>query len=312
MPEIITKAKKANRQDLQGAAKNRLIVLANQRLSLFNAAVRERGSILRILKVYYNKIEDALLGAEIIDNAISPKSKVIISKIAGKNLPKVLKDLNGIITDNVYRSMKTSLMAQNNALKSLGFPGLSRKQMNELLTKHMKKWAKEEFPAKSKWTAKKRFENHQKKIREKISRAINSNAPNGDVSRIQKNLKLGLTASGTGPTPVKGGSAVKQMHRLSVSEQARKSNDIAVDAMRLVGVRFVRWKLHPNHPWYGGQEICEFLASQKPVETILKIRNLGLSSTILPLEGIYLANRYPEYPHPWCKCYPEPWNPFSV
>jgi len=70
------------------------------------------------------------------------------------------------------------------------------------------------------------------------------------------------------------------------------------------GVLALRWVLGFNHPWYGGDEICERYALTRHPEQLRILARLGIA--VDEEEGVYHIDSLPSHPHPWCGCQAEP------
>jgi hypothetical protein len=93
---------------------------------------------------------------------------------------------------------------------------------------------------------------------------------------------------------------------MMIAEETRLSNEVERRTLLAAGVSFAYWRLNPVHRWYGGKEICEFYSSwQYPTTQRMLARN----PDVLDTAGLFPLTEYPMYPHPYCKCFPEPYVP---
>ena len=123
--------------------------------------------------------------------------------------------------------------------------------------------------------------------------------------RILRDARSALIYPGPGNTPVIGGSLYRQSRRLLVAEETRAANQVEIATARSAGVSYAYWRLSPEHKWYGGNEICEVLANNMNYD----LRDIKIGNRRIPagrLRGLYRMDSWPAYPHPFCKCHPEP------
>lgn len=93
-----------------------------------------------------------------------------------------------------------------------------------------------------------------------------------------------------------GGSLVRSIRPTVVSEVNRLNQEIPKLIGKLKGIRYARWLLNPNHPFYPYYEICEQYSFETFVEVNKETRELGL-------EGLHYLDKVPPYPHPHCGCH---------
>jgi hypothetical protein len=98
---------------------------------------------------------------------------------------------------------------------------------------------------------------------------------------------------------VDGGSLNKAIQRIRRTEYQKAHHKATRLMMDEHGIRFCYWRLSVNHRWYGGNEICEILASSTGSHAKRKGGNL-------PRKGLYAVDEFPQLPHPNCMCQMEP------
>jgi len=95
----------------------------------------------------------------------------------------------------------------------------------------------------------------------------------------------------------------KGVSRISRTEQNRAMHSATLDIVKDLGVQLAYWRLSASHKNYGGSEICEVLASNTGAGVA---DALNSSTSNLDRSGLYLADAFPEVPHPNCMCSIEP------
>jgi hypothetical protein len=142
---------------------------------------------------------------------------------------------------------------------------------------------------------------HQRTLTTILNRTYSEEAR----EKVIYDIRTSLTYTRPGRTPVPGGSASKKAMGLFTAEQARLVNEVEMAVIRESGVRLAYWRLSPTHPWYGGSEICEVLASVQDPEVSRYLSKTPGGSGV-GLEGLHFVSEWPHYPHPYCRCFPEP------
>jgi hypothetical protein len=220
--------------------------------------------------------------------------------------------LEADIEASVSRAIHRAQLAQEDHLRRLGVKGLSastRRGIREAILRQLE----DEFPQGSGLDFRTRIRattlRHANQIDDFIGRSYISG---GARDRIVRDVDRGLTYSRFGRTPVRGGSMFRQARRSQVAEETRLANQAEIVTMGVSGVSFAYWRLSPAHPWYGGQEICEQYASRIVPEVLTVLENAGIQVSMAELEGLHLIRNWPQYPHPYCKCYPEAWVPPQI
>jgi hypothetical protein len=125
--------------------------------------------------------------------------------------------------------------------------------------------------------------------------------------KIAHDIRMGV--AGKGRTRVSGGSLMNKLRRINVAEETRAANLAEVKLLEKSGVAYARWKLSPAHKWYGGTEICEWHAYRIDLTVVNELRAIGVDVSEPEMHGVFAVDRWPDFPHPHCKCFPEAWFP---
>ena len=276
------------------------------RTEIINGALRDRGEYGAILGLLFAFVSIEILKSPLVRGKLSLSSLRRIFSAFDKNSDKAILDLWSSLEKNVRRALEKTLLAQNEAMRNQLLGEMSPERRKQLVEKALQRWRNTAFPKKTGVKPSTRLDAYERMLRKKLARETTVDATRKGVEGINKSVKQAFIGKMPGRTPVIGGSTYKQMYRLGFSEQARMSQQIAADYARDVGFKFLRWTLHPMHPWYGGKEICEVLASQVHGDTVAMLNRMGVDPARFNLEGVYPIGQYPDYPHPFCMCSPQP------
>jgi len=285
--------------------------LAEARAVLFRAQVRESQALRRIMDGAVKKIEDSA-GAQPVtvdDTRMLKASERSATKAAEKGIRDAFVEADHEVEAGVRRSISRATRAQVAHLEKLGIRPPTPEQIRRI-RESVANLMNEEFPPGSGMTYSMRMELNRREHTRQIKGVLRQKYPDGGASqRIARDVKVGLTDTRSVRTPLRGGSASKKLRRIIVAEETRLANRAEVAIMRVSGVAFAYWRLNPTHPWYGGREVCEWYASRTDSATVDILATLGITLPASALQGLYRLDNYPDYPHPFCKCYPEPWFP---
>ncbi len=201
------------------------------------------------------------------------------------------------VRSGATQAISRSSRVQVNQLKKLGIEPPSPSELRNLRAEVLAELDKP-FPADQGLNFRNRLARIERKQIARMKEIARS-----PVKIAGPNAREGLTKIARGTTRTAGGSAFKQARRILIAEETRLANQIEVAVLRAAGVNLAYWRLNPSHKWYGGQEICEHLASR----VLPDVANLvSRSGSTAVLAGLNRVSRYPSFPHPFCKCYPEP------
>ena len=296
-------------------ADRKLIGKANKKADFVRRALLRRGFREQdILFMYFNpafsEIAKILSSASIVSGQFDATTLNKLRRVAPKGLDAAFEQVHSRISAKVSESIKDSIRVQNELLKKAGLKTLSKVQRSELLDRHLRSWPREEFPFGSAKTYETRMLQLRAKAEEKVLGNVSFRlGPNTTIDMVKERIRKGLVSKGVESSKIAGGSTLKQLSRLEISEASRKANEAALDTLATAGAAYARWGLSANHPWYGGAEICEVFASQVSDITRLQLRKDGYYPGKLDLHGVYPLNYWPSYPHPFCMCSPSPWFP---
>jgi len=210
-----------------------------------------------------------------------------------------------IVQERTMRTARRSLGIHARRMEAMGFPAMTREQRQAIL-QGAQGLLDAEFPRGSGLSYRDRLRRIQAAREQQMLEIARRTYPEGTgPDAIRRDLERSLSYARPG-TPIRGGSSYKQSRRLLVAEETRIANAVELATVRSYGIQFAYWRLSPNHPWYGGKEVCEVHASRVSPDTVQALERVGIDTAGVALEGLYLVRNYPQYPHPFCKCYPEP------
>lgn len=218
----------------------------------------------------------------------------------------LVSNSNEVIRQRIDASMRRSIRAYNDYFKSHGISPLSSEEQDKILSS-MRRNSQKDFPPGSGLNYDKRIKRVGRFTNQQINKTLKSTYEQGNVSE-GINSRLRSTLQQTGRTRAPGGSMINKMNKIMVAEESRAAREVAIEALKFKDIAFAYWRLHPSHPWYGGGEVCEVRASSTQGEVITALREAGINPGAVDLEGLFLVASWPEHPHPWCKCYPEPFQ----
>jgi hypothetical protein len=210
----------------------------------------------------------------------------------------------------VGKAVKRAQRGQVRHLKDMGIR-IPTVQVRRDIRNEVMNMLDEEFPPGSGQTFRTRLTALQQSRKAQLRSILRQSRQRGDISTVvQRDINNALTHSKAGAkTPVRGGSAFKQARRLLVAEETRIANRVEIMTLDAAGVQYSYWRLNPSHRWYGGTETCEHLAANTgpgvQEALIAEEKKVGRVDT----NGLYLLQEYPDYPHPYCRCFPEAWAP---
>lgn len=285
-------------------------VLSVQRDAFFRYAVKKRAEFAAPLD-------------ELVENIRGLMEKVVVPEEGGiprRDQARILKEVlsgekammnafENVVADGMRQAMRKSLLAQNGFLAQWGLQKLKGWQIDQIVQERVAQAMTERSPSWLRVTVGDRIWRHVDQVLQKVTRAVQSPiAGQQDLARVMQDIELGLAGKGFGRTPVRGGSEYKQMHRLLVSEGAKKATEAALELYERQKLSFARWTLNPRHKWQHGKEICERHAHEVNLVAWDYCVAMGLNPTKIDLHGVYPMSKYPDYPHPFCMCMPMPFE----
>ncbi len=215
---------------------------------------------------------------------------------------KAISDAQDIIEKRIEVAVRRGVRSYNKIFREAGLSKLNDSEIQKLRLQILSDMRKE-FPPRSGFTTVSRISRatnlHLKQLKDTLGRSYKQGML---LKELKKRMYRGLRK--TGQSGIVGGSLGNKLKQIMAAEEARATNLVAVGAMKARNIEFAYWRLSPNHPWYGGGEICELHSIAPYSGPIEELKSAGLQGA--GLEGLYLLANYPNYPHPWCLCYPEP------
>lgn len=229
--------------------------------------------------------------------------ELLAQRMANPTFARVGALIESKISEAVNRAQKAQLEHMSN----IGV-ALSKAEATSIREDALRRLYTEEFPRGSGATFEKRMRSLQSQYVMQVSDLASHTTQKDVIGKIQRDL---IAATDLGPANVRGGSVAKRARRLLAAEEARIANFVEVTTAARAGLSFAYWRLAPDHKWYGGQEVCEVLASEVDADVVRAMESAGIPSVQYDLEGLKLLSRWPDHPHPFCKCYVEAWTPGS-
>lgn len=282
--------------------------LAKFRERLFRSWARESAELRKpltwITESVVSEIEEARLVLN--DTRLTGNAAKSVDSIVRDSIDEVFSRIESDIEVGAGRAIKRAQQAQVEKLRELGVKVPNSKIRGEIRNKVLSR-LDEEFPRGSGLSYRDRLRRIQVQNQKQVSSLVRRTHGEGKaIEKIRSDVTDAFTYSKYGRSPVPGGSALKNVRRLMVAEETRLANEVEVLTLQTAGVEFAYWRLNPAHVWVGN-EICEYLSTQVSGETVEKLDKLKLRG--VDTEGLYVLEFFPEYPHPHCKCFPEPWIP---
>jgi hypothetical protein len=278
-------------------------ILALERKRMINSWVKAGQDLRRGLK----PVEDAVRQELNLFNLreATHLTQKQISQVMREVTPRIRRATERAIAEMDQKldvAMRRGIRANNAVFKEMGLKPLSKAEIAEIMASSKKATALP-WPPKSPSTYEKRIQDAAKLHTAQLKQNLGKQYAKGKVGpAIMKNTFKGFRRVGV--TGIRGGSYANRLQMILAAEQTRVTNEVAIQAMRVRGVEFAYWRLGPGHPWYGGGEICEWLAAVPYDGSMEELQAAGLATS--DLDGLNAMSDWPDYPHPWCKCYPEP------
>jgi hypothetical protein len=222
-----------------------------------------------------------------------------------RELGPVFRQMNFEFRSRIRRMLNRAAKSQVNYLRARGVASPAEDVLTRIVDNAVLGLDRD-FPPGSGITYMNRMERINAEHQRTISNILNRSYGDKAQSKIIADTRTSLTFTKPGRTPVIGGSASKKAIGLFTAEQARLTNEVEVGILRAVGIRLAYWRLSPSHPWYGGNEICEVLASNQDPGIARNLSLMPGGGAGIVLEGLYRVSEWPHYPHPYCRCFPEP------
>jgi len=282
--------------------------LADERARLFRAWATDqralRAPLVRSERILIDRVAQAGFNPD--GTRLTPTSRRAVEQAIRDEMRDAFHDMESVIDQRVRVAVRRSRGIQMTQIDKLGLPPLdstTRQQIEQTAVELLDA----EFPAGSGLSYRQRLRRIRQQRTAQMMRVVRRSYADGDAqAEIAQEFNRTLSYFRPG-TPIRGGTTYKQMRRLMVAEETRLANAVEIVTLQASGIRFAYWRLNPTHRWYGGKEICEVHASRVSAETVGRLERSGVPLDGISLEGLYPIDRYPTYPHPFCKCYPEPW-----
>jgi len=283
------------------------VELHEGREALFRSVTREYGALRRPLREAnanllqtLDRLKPSTSGPVLTGGALTTFESAAIREVQ-----KATAQVKLVLEEGIRKAVFRASRSHEKFLDKAGFPRLSAQQMSKLRQETLNKLY-EEFPVGSGQTLNTRLANFEQKHITQIKGFVSEVSPGG-MGAVKAKLRKSLTHTAPGRVFLPGGSASKDAQRLLVAEEARMANAVEVGLMRAHGMGFSYWRLDPSHKWYGGGEICEILAYEVDFQIINQLELAGIEGSMgVKLEGLHSLDAWPSFPHPHCRCHPEP------
>jgi hypothetical protein len=275
--------------------------------AIFRNWVRESRGLRSALQDAVSKI-DKRLSRDVFDEELKgvlQSQQTRLSNLAKGDLRNAFLRIDREIQAGIDRAIIRAARPHLLAMRKAGIPPMTQSKYMEI-RKEVLELLEKPFPKGSGLSYMDRIRliqrQHERQLEDVLSnRHLSGNGP----AKVRQNIRDALTFAEEG-TPVRGGSAVKKLRRIMISEESRLASEMERRILDASGVQFGYWRLSPEHKWEGGSEICEIYAASTGEDVESAIRKLPRDSQPQDLDGLYLMDTWPEYPHPFCKCHMEP------
>lgn len=278
-------------------------ILSLERQRMINEWVRGSQQMRRSLIDVQRAVADGISNLNLDGKSKLTKKQIsdVMKQVAVAMIP-ALEDAKKVLNHRIDIAIRRSVRAYN---LMFGLNGLAQLNPSEIATlvDSVLKQLSAEFPAESGLTYEKRLDRAADRHYKQVRRIISRSSPDQiDVEDMMHDVYVGLRK--IGPTGIQDGSLANKYQSILAAEEARVTTLVGLSAMAARDLEFAYWRLSPNHPWYGGGEICELHASSifaGPMDDLIAANLQDVDTT-----GLYHIDGYPDFPHPWCRCYPEP------
>jgi predicted DNA-binding protein (UPF0251 family) len=281
-------------------------ILALERQRMIGSWIKAGQNIRRGLQPVEASVREGLEALDLRDVTHLTRRQVSeILKVARPQMREATQSAMLELEENLGVSLRRGIRAMNATFRKMGVKPLTKKEAAEVMEASFIQTAKP-WPPHSPKTYNQRIENSARVHFQQLKTSLGKQYPKGKVvPGIMRNVYRGLRklkASG-----IKGGSYANRLQMILAAEETRITNEVNLRMIQFRGIEFAYWRLSPAHPWYGGGEICEWYASVPYGGSMGDLQKAGLAS--MDQAGLHSLDNWPSYPHPWCKCYPEPVAP---
>lgn len=261
--------------------------------------------------------QDFRLGLKSVDSAILRKLESFdlrgmkslsfrqiseVMRVAEEEMRKAVIHAMGSLRESLEVSLRRGARAANALLVDKKIVPLSKTELMKVMERAAESTALP-WPPHNPSTYDKRIVKASKWHLDQLRTTLGKRYRDGKIKYgIMRNVFRGLRK--TGPSGIVGGSFANKLQMILAAEESRITNEVTIGIYRERDIEFAYWRLSPAHPWYGGGEVCEWLASVPYGGPIEDLRKAGFD--IIDQAGLHSMSNWPSYPHPFCKCYPEP------
>lgn len=282
--------------------------LGAARVAMIGAWLANSRYLRKFLAEYYFKLSPYLQQEERYTkdgtSLLASSRKLLTTKVQ-RELGQVLGYMDAEFRSRVRRMVIRAATSQIRYLRAKGVV-TPEKATIERLIENTVLGLERDFPAGTGVTYMNRLERINAEHQRHLTNILNRTYRQDAKEKIVADSRSSLMYTRPGRTPVVGGSASKKAMGLFTAEQARLVNEVEVGILKESGIHLAYWRLSPTHPWYGGKEICEVLASVQDPDISRQLHLLPGGGAGVTLEGLHQVSDWPSYPHPYCRCFPEP------
>lgn len=278
-------------------------ILALERSRMEKSWVKAGQDIRRGFKAVEDAVRQKIQSFDLRDvTRLTKKQIAEVMRIASTEMGDATIQAMSNLRDSLNVSLRRGARAANSVLHQKGLKLLSRDELAKIMEDSVIETAKP-WPPNNPSTYDRRMVNASRIHLQQLRTSLSKIHPKGKVAaRVLKDAHRGLRK--LGPTSIRGGSLANKHQMILASEETRITNEVTLRIFQYRGVEYAYWRLSSAHPWYGGGEVCEWLASIPYGGSQSELRAAGLGG--VSQSGLYAMNNWPSYPHPFCKCYPEP------
>lgn len=230
---------------------------------------------------------------------LPPDTARFIRGVIRDGVVRATRECGNAIEDGIRKGLRREMKAQVKALRDQGVK-IPKAAVDAAIEAAVKSAMEVPFPGTDFST--------QDRLRGLMGRGMSVFNPLFTVKsteargRAMERVRKQLHDPKPGKTRVSGGSLSKKIMRINRTEQARALREANLAILTAAGVEYAYWRLSPQHPWYGGNEICEKLAAGTGAGVVAELRDKGLTPKGGELRGLYRIGQFPRIPHPNCMC----------
>lgn len=238
-------------------------------------------------------------------------AKKIALNVSHKYTDRFIRSNLETLSNTLHKSVETSLNTQidlsvtriNRIMAKRGKIPISKKDIIVLKKKIIADISKKYFGKTYKQRIKENIVKHQRKISKlvkvSLARGVKKDKIISEVKKQLTNKKYG-----------RGNSLFKSIDKILISESNRVGHISNKEYSKQAKIPLMKWHTSGHYAStkakYGwGEEICQIYETsiQNDVGKMVHDGKIKVKGS---LEGVYLTENIPDYPHPNCECWTEP------